>query len=354
VLRGDRAEGEASALCPGCGSELSLLPSHQPAPSAPPIADSTTAPATSADDGERASDEGRARSAVGSASVPEIHPERLEQRRHLSWLRLGAVAVLLLVVATSYWGWQQRQRQRALVDLQSALGEGQAALDAGDVDRALEPLARAAQAASRLGATSGQGPYAQQLYREAVIWSDLPVTSIDDFFFRHAADAVSHSPDALVAAFKRDLAGRSIVVQGRISHITEVVLEPAAAEPNVRANDNQQPVGVAPRAAIALDWSIVGDEFHAEIASADLAVLAAAADREVIFGAELESLERDPRKPERWLVRLVPNSVLLLTAPGPFGYFNWPDYDSVEALLQQQHELVLPSSAVKPRKQAAE
>lgn len=347
VLRGQRAVEETTALCPGCGSELSLLPVQPEPPPAPPPAGSTFSPGTPAHDEQQTVGDLRDGAPTDSNAPPAIHPERLEQRRHLTWLRLGGVAVFLLVIATVYWGWRQRQRQRDLVELQSALNQGQAALDAGDVDRAVAPLARAARAAERLGGTSGQGQHARQLHREAAIWSDLPMTSIDDFFFDHAADAAGDSPDPLVAAFDRDLAGRSIVIQGRIARTTATAGDSPAPGANAPA-DRADKKTAAPSTAIALDWAIVGENFQVEIAGADLAGLNRAADAEVVFGAEIHSLERDPRQPGRWLVRLAPQSAVLLTADGPFAYYHWPDLEGVRTLLQRQRKLVLPAVSESP------
>jgi len=99
---------------------------------------------------------------------------------------------------------------------------------------------------------------------------------------------------------------------------------------------------------LELDWLIAGEGFQVRVSPADLAELPGVpenGEHELLFGAELRSVEPDPWRPGGWVVRLVPKSGVLLTAEGPFTSIHWPDPDALRELLAGQRSRVLPGSA---------
>lgn len=355
VLRGQRTVDELQVNCPACGAEIALPaagpakpPSNtRPVSDPPRVAAPTGRAKRSSADTQPLAQGGKEAESAAAASPVELHPERAAQRRRLFALRLKALAVLILVAGTLYLAWHKRQRQYYLTELQTAASEGEAALADDDLPRALDKLARADRAARALHATDAQGRHATQLFREATIWSQLAVTDIADFFFTHERAAAESSVN-LAAAFDRELAGRSAIIQCRAFPRSMLEDEaPLHPDHDVGANSHTTAEPKSPRSTMpawACDWSVVGDGFRLELAGEDLRHLTAvlkpseSSGQEIIFGAELRSIERDPLRGGVWRLHVAPESCVLMTAEGPFNSINWPDRLALEQLLGEQRQ----------------
>ncbi|MBL9125621.1 MAG: hypothetical protein JNG90_18425 [Planctomycetaceae bacterium] len=357
VVRGERHPGESSVVCPSCGLELPL-PDASPGTLAPPPAGAVQfVPATRESVAAAAALDKRG-TVAAPADEAGLHPDRLEQRRHVTSLQILAAVVLLLVVGTVAWGWYSRRQQRFLLELQDLTTAGQSALDRGEFERAVELLREADRAARGLHATDAQGQLARQLYREAMIWSRLAVSGIDEFFFARAA-AAAGAGAGLPAEFDRELAGRTVVIQAHgVRTAAAAPMPPGGAAPaaEVRPEPKRQPARRPARLPLELDWLIAGERFQVKISPKDLADLPGVpenGEHELLFGAELQSVEPDPARPGGWLVRLVPQSAVLLTGEGPFASIHWPDPDSLRELLAGQRSRVLGESAPQDQEEEA-
>ena len=353
TLRGRRHPDEPSVICSSCGMELPLdgrsgSPlSARPADLAPAQRrEKNIAPKPAT---VPAAPENRI-AATNSDNSAGLIPERLEQRRHVTWLRLLALAVVVLVSATAYWGWHKSRQQRFLVELQNAVRDGETALNEGKFDAAVESLAAADRAARGLNHQNAEARLATQLYHEALIWSKLAVAGVDEFFFAHEAEAAAGDP-RLIAEFDRELAGRSILIQTHALRIdpADAPQDPLPA-PAAGANVETHAVQAGPKGPppLALDWLIAGEEFRVEIDPRDLAKIpgvAAVGEQDLVLGAELRALERDSRYAGGSRIRLAPASCVLLTTPGPFAAMNWPEREQLDQLLASQRAAVVPESA---------
>jgi hypothetical protein len=232
--------------------------------------------------------------------------------------RVVTGAIVLLVVATLWQSWSVYRYKTALAVLNAAARRGFSALEAGRFEQAAKLLDQAARAGRTVGTSSATARRAIHLAREASIWSHLATSQLDEFFATHSlADA-----ERTIAAFNDSFSDRTAIFDAR--------LVTAQGEPAVP--------GKPPRYHLDWTWFEHGQRIEIEVGQALELGFAGRESKRVLFGAQIQGLERPASGNAPWRLRLKPETVTLLTASGPLRGSHWPDELSWTMVLAEQRK----------------
>lgn len=121
-----------------------------------------------------------------------IRSAAARQKAIFTPFRLVMLAIAIVVSATGYWVWQSRTRDRAELELRSAVEEGRSALQAGDLEKAAEQFALANAALKILGRDDAASREVRQLARETTAANALAVSTLPNI----AQEALRRQDDA--------------------------------------------------------------------------------------------------------------------------------------------------------------
>ncbi len=271
--------------------EPALQPPPRPAPPRPrPL---PAAPAPAARKAARVVEVARTREQgepEGSAAVVAEGGsfwEGVKRRRHM----ILAVAVATLVVSALGWNVRRQRLQTLPKVVEIGRTRGLDALDAGDFDEAKLLLTRAARAVDALGGKIEKGDEIRQGAFEAEIYADLVPERLEAILDEARAAPV----DGWSEIFRSKYRGRTVVLD---IHVTALPKEGRGYE---------------------VDYKVLSPGANPIVAHFDLAGFGLfersklkVKDR-VIFGAKLESIDRDPDFNKGWRIVLQPASGVLLT-----------------------------------------
>ncbi len=239
--------------------------------------------------------------------------------------QVALAAVALLVGATTYWGWHAQRRARFSAELESAMTDGRQALAKGDLLTASQRLEVADRAARGLGLTTSTERRAVNLFAEAQIWLDLSPRSMEDFFLARARRATPWDASSAEFEFAQDYRGRTLIVDGWVTR-TERWVTPPPGNRRHKVDAPQPKQTFVP----VLDWGLAGETYRAELDLRHISRLDHLPPREsarVVFGVTIAGLQRASDDPQKWLIQVEPDSLVLLTVEEPLLRSGWPEHD---------------------------
>lgn len=253
--------------------------------------------------------------------------------------RAAAWAVVLLVVATGYWAWRSQQRAKYSAELESAMADGRQLLSKGDFVAAYQRLEIADRAARGLGLTTKTQRSAAHLFAETQVWTNLAPRSVEEFFYVHASKPTPWDAAGVQQAFAHDYAGRTLIVDGWITRDERWVTPPPEPVKKKKRGKSNPPPQPRQEFVPVLDWGLLGESYRSELTLENVRSFDYLPPREparALFGVELRSLERAADDPQKWIIHIVPSSVVLLTVEGPLVRRGWPESADLTALLSHQ------------------
>lgn len=307
-----------------------------PAPEAPPPADAP-APGRPARRSRRraaaASPRVKAPESVAASpdasdgvAAPEARSILVPAGRGRGWLARNRVALLLagiLTVAGATVAYRlHRHRLEQLPQVaETNYEEGIEALDRGEFDVARQKLSRATASFKELGSLDERSEPALQLSREAAIYADLCPRSLEELI----DEAGRSEPADWPSVFEVKYQGRAIIVDDVLG-------------------DTPAGSGSAESASQLSYRILVGRGPHAvRTGRIDLSGFQLFADRDrapgepVLFGARLESITLEGNE---WIVRLAPESGVLLSRFEPLELLGWTP--------RATHEVTAANDAAQP------
>jgi len=314
-VRGERTEGYQALRCPACGEGVFVLPrSPLPEPVAPARAAEPRAAA--AVFGEAIVEEGPvgARPTGPRRDPDTTAPAVLETRyqpRKRHRLRLIALLVPLLVVATVGWRYWNSRRQEFPLIAERGRTEGIPALDEGNFDRAYQILSAAKAAVEALGGDVADAEAIRHAAAEAAIFVDRSPRLLEDLL----DEAGRTDPETWASRFDLLYKGRSILIDSWIMGAPEGggsaghTLAYRVFAPG-EASDFLNPA--APRERYA-DIDLAGFELLEQTSVGD----------HVTFGARLAGLRYESES-DKWVVRLDPKSGVFIVHTGALQAIGWP------------------------------
>lgn len=242
-------------------------------------------------------DEKEADSQAARESVRRKRRERL--RRIFTPFRLVAVAIVVVVALTAWWGVERRRTEAAEEAYRTATERGLKAFQAGEFLTAADQLNQADEAGRLLEREDSQTSLIRQRLREATAASHLAGAPL----FEIAAElSAADDRETQIETAVRRHRGRWIVFETTLETVTD------ADGVTTTRIDYPFPVGDA-RIRIEVDL----DELPQSPASDE--------SERIVFAAQIDSFRFEPGDPEAWVVALNSEHMFL-----------WTDYDSLASL----------------------
>lgn len=259
---------------------------------------------------------------------------------HFSRLQITMAAVTLLVVATAAWQWDRYRQRQFAKDLVAYTEAGIESLAAGEFTKARDELYRADRAARGLRGESPRQRAAQQLYREAVVWSTLAVGSVHRLT-SGTFDAPPPEPQRWPEQFNERFMGRSLIFDARLSRVALYSTSLEVDKDSVEPQEIEPPQSKAVPTGLQLEWAAIGPEARIEVIVPEIPEFASiklGESRPVLFGARMTGLVPSPTEPGLWWLQLEPESCTPLTLPEPLLHLGWPNDDQLQTLITRQSD----------------
>lgn len=364
-LSGFRRRKHASLNCPHCGEAVYVLPLNPRRPPKPKLRkrDTSWPPAASsppreAEPARRVTIDpppepaaptptdtlGRVRHrlflrarVVGQSLIARFTQWRLPRFSRLQ-MTLAAVAVLVLV--TAGWQWDRFRQRQFAQDLVEHSTLGIELFSEGEFAAARDHLRRADRAARGLRGDSSRQRLAQQLSREADIWSSLALGSIHRLT-SGSVDGPPLEPKEWPQRFYERFMGRCLVFDAQVTRVSLYSTELDLAEESLDAEVPHSNLPAVVPTGLQLEWAAIGPEARIEIHLPDAVAftdIEIGHPRRLLFGARLVDLQPSPDDPGLWLLFLDPESCTPLTLPDPLEQSGWPDVEHLRSLLAAQAE----------------
>ena len=260
------------------------------------------------------------------------------RRVRVTRLQLIMTAVTLMLLVTGAWQWDRYRQKQFAKDLVAYTALGIESLDSGEFFVARDQLRRADRAARGLRGQSPRQRTARQLYRESIIWSSLAVGSIHRLT-SESADGAPIDPGQWPEQFRQRFIGRCLIFNALVSRVAFYDQGPKADNASGEPGESELPENSPPRTELRLEWAAIAPEARIEIRLPDVEAFAAVVPgkpRLLLFGARLISLEPSPTEAGLWLLRLEPESCVLLTVSEPLEHLGWPNVDPLRTLILRQ------------------
>jgi hypothetical protein len=328
-VSGFRQEYRQFVRCPGCGECLFVLPVSpypKPAPTESPL-EPVEMPLAERPPrrprrrrrplGVRLRIRGRRMRRGTKRALWSLVPPR----RWFSPVRLIVMAILLAIAGTPWLAIHLRRWGGLTGDIAAARPVWEAALKRGDFAAAREELDRASSRLKRYGSGTRDEREIEHLADEVALLADLlQPTALETRFDELIRKAGSMPPQQWRHYF---------LTAGNPSLVFDVYLIPNSDETGQVAYQTETNLFIG--AACRLDCK--GLKLFERLAPAQ--------PTRVLFGARIEAVEPLPGAADEWLIRLAPDSGVLLTSADCLEQLGWPIDETFRTILESQKQWLL-------------